>query len=339
MATWSNSEIEVTGASNVYSYIDAALTVALKAGATATFIQVDYDSRLGIPTTIYYFPASGSITLPIGDLCRALVEMGAVGYDNYVKISDNVDGTVVNVYFSLEAGEYGTMPSQGLLPPPRLYWIHQNKTFPFAFCPSASGVSGSVALFEGGTNISTQYGGAGYPVVVNVDFDPTKHYQLQFAATPVWDADVIPSTPSCAPVCVLTWSTGLMDAYTTGFVKTSWMFELTEVRRETTETMELIPAGTAWWTGLVQDTRKNYKLSITVTARDIPADYANYFDALTSSDDVEVYCSELPQLANAQTLANTTLKAKVTTKSNKRALANADRTLSFDLDILSFREF
>lgn len=330
----SNSEIEVDGIPTLFSGFEAIITIKLTNSGTSQYVDVDYNSALGLPTTRYWFDADGEIVLPFGDLLRAMIVAGVSGAS--VQIMSVVDSATSTTLAVTCGVWYGIPPVVGDLRfPPRkcIAWGTPNNV-PFA-SPNRSQTYDVYTSADGQTwtpqaSVTTDvYGEAVVPMpTLSLGAEYTK-VCASGQTDPLWQCRQM--TEWCGSAMFAEW---VSDS---GKPK-MWCFEVVSIDRETTDTRST--EGVGVMRGTFFPTEKNFTLKAVVRVSDLAVDETWYFDDfVTGAINGITLPEEYNSLSLLSFLSLSPWSAVVTDKKISRSATAQTTDLTFKLDLLKVRNF
>jgi len=322
--------------SNLLSGYETTITIKLASGGTSQYVDVDYHTALGLPTTRYWFDADGEIVLPFGDVLRAMCEKGATGAG--VQIMSVVD-SATSTTLAVSAGVY-----YGILP------VSANvKKFPPRKClawgaPPDGYFIGNLASTETFDLYESNNGTTWTQILPSVTTDiygeaklrmPTSSWGAKFTKVcasgqtePLWQCRQV--TEWCGDMFTASWKSD------TGKNKI-WGFELLSIEREQTETRTTEGEGVLRSTYF--PTQKNWKLKATVKVSDLAVDETWYFDDFVTGEVTQCTMTEYYGLSYLSIFGGSPVAAVVTDKKITRSLTAQTTDLTFKVDLLQVRNF
>ena len=330
---WNNTEITIEGTATVMACFETVFKVRF---GTATYIDVTYHTNLGINPVRYYPDANGECYLPFGDLARALVESGVSGAGIVVfEAVDDVDGTPVQVTVNLYAG-YVPRSQDGIYPPHRFPVASYNMNSMFAFdpigtWPQSAQIEKSI---DGGNTWAVQTikstDGVVEFYIPTYSYNVGDLYRVMLAGVEMWRCAV--TEEECGAKLFVEW---LADDQKT---RQSWMFEIVDVVRTTTDTQSV--DDTSFFGGTFFKTKKNWKLTVKGKVRGLSEQEARYFDNLPNAQINSVTCTEDVTLLWISVWQNQPVAAVCTDKKSERNPNSVERfDLTFTFDLYTFKTF
>lgn len=329
----SNTEIEVDGYT-LMSGMDEVFTVKLKAGATSTYVDIDYNSVLGIPTTRYWFDQDGEVVLPMGDLARAMVDGGVSGTGiTVMTVTDEATQTALAVACNVFEG---IVPVTGgpAFPPRKCIYIGAGMSVPFVGNPLVTEnydiyTSTDGATWTGPTTVTTDT--SHHEALVSLP-STSSHIFTKICRSgetePLWQCKQ--RRDWCGDFAYFEWKSD------SGKTK-RWCFEVVSVDREVKDTRTT--EGSGVFRGSFFPTAKNWVLSATVKVRDLEDDETWYFDDFVTGEITGSSIQSYVAMSYVAAYGASPWAARVTDKKVSRPVVGATSDLTFKVELMQVRNY
>ena len=329
----SNTEIEVDGYT-LMSGMDEVFTVKLKAGATSTYVDIDYNSVLGIPTTRYYFDPDGEVVLPMGDLTRAMVDGGVSGSGvTVMTVTDEATQTALAVTCNVFEGIIPVTDGPAF-PPRKCIYFGSGMSVPFVGDPLVTETydiytSADGATWSGPTSVTTDT--SHHEALVSLP-STSSHTFTKICRSgqtePLWKCKQ--RRDWCGDIAYFEWKSD------SGKTK-RWCFEVVSVDRETKETRTT--EGSGVFRGSFFPTAKNWYLSATIKVRDLEDDETWYFDDFVTGEILGSTIQSYIAMSYIAAFGSSPWAARVTDKKVSRPIAGSTTDLTFKVELMQVRNY
>lgn len=313
----------MTGTYYIFSgFKDTILTVGRQGTYSATYVDVVYHSGLGLDPVRYYFDANFQVRIPVGDLVRAYLQAGYAGGIpvTLMTVTDDADTTSFGVNVTIVEGIPPVVADDSF--PPRTIVSDGGISFNTMAYPDSGHSSYSVSYCYSGTwtTPTTEYSGSAAPGVLTFEIKNVPQVPGNIVKVGDWQCVC---SHECVPAVRLSWKADIDQK--------TWVFEVTDVVREVTDTSDTASDGVLGST--LQKRRKAWTLKFKLILRGLEMQEAEWFSDLVTGEVVSV--SNLKSVYERFTTyfaqANEQMKGYISDKKSTLSMSSNRRDLTFEL--------